>query len=138
MGKFAEIWGFVKARRKYWLAPIIIVLLLLGVVLVGPLRGLRPGSIHIRRFLRVADGGSEWNHAGLSVAGKALCRSGNPARAGFGRCVTVRIEAPQALAVSVSSVLHGNHLPSLFSISKMFSHHVVPGHGERGMVRCNP
>jgi hypothetical protein len=35
MGKFAEIWGFVKARRKYWLAPIIIVLLLLGVVLVA-------------------------------------------------------------------------------------------------------
>lgn len=35
MGKLAEIWGFIRVRRKYWLAPIIIVLLLLGVVLVA-------------------------------------------------------------------------------------------------------
>ncbi len=35
MGKLSDIWGFIAARRKYWLAPIIIVLLLLGLVLVA-------------------------------------------------------------------------------------------------------
>lgn len=31
---FAELWAFMKARKKFWLLPIIIVLLLLGVLLV--------------------------------------------------------------------------------------------------------
>ncbi len=35
MGKLTEIFGFLRARRKYWLAPIIIVLILLGLILVA-------------------------------------------------------------------------------------------------------
>jgi hypothetical protein len=29
-----DLWGFMKVRKKFWLAPIIIVLLLLGSLLV--------------------------------------------------------------------------------------------------------
>ncbi len=29
-----DLWGFMKARKKFWLAPIILVLLLLGVLVV--------------------------------------------------------------------------------------------------------
>jgi hypothetical protein len=29
-----ELWGFMKARRKWWLLPIILVLLLVGALLV--------------------------------------------------------------------------------------------------------
>lgn len=29
-----EFWGFLKARKKFWLAPIIIVLILLGTLIV--------------------------------------------------------------------------------------------------------
>jgi competence protein ComGC len=29
-----ELWAFMKARKKFWLLPIIIILLLLGVLLV--------------------------------------------------------------------------------------------------------
>lgn len=29
-----DLWGFMKARRKFWLAPIIILLVLLGALLV--------------------------------------------------------------------------------------------------------
>jgi len=29
-----DIWGFMRERKKFWLAPIIIVLLLLGVLIV--------------------------------------------------------------------------------------------------------
>jgi len=29
-----DLWAFMRERRKYWLAPIIIVLLLLGVLIV--------------------------------------------------------------------------------------------------------
>ena len=29
-----DLWGFLKVRKKFWLLPIIIVLLLLGVLLV--------------------------------------------------------------------------------------------------------
>jgi len=29
-----DLWGFMKARKKFWLAPIIIVLLLLGMLIV--------------------------------------------------------------------------------------------------------
>lgn len=29
-----DLWGFMKARKKFWLAPVIIVMLLLGVLLV--------------------------------------------------------------------------------------------------------
>ncbi len=28
-----ELWGFLRARKKWWLAPIIIILLLLGVLI---------------------------------------------------------------------------------------------------------
>ena len=30
----ADLWGFMKARKKFWLAPIIVILLLLGVLIV--------------------------------------------------------------------------------------------------------
>jgi hypothetical protein len=30
----ADLWGFMKTRKKFWLAPIIAVLLLLGVLIV--------------------------------------------------------------------------------------------------------
>ncbi len=29
-----DLWGFMKARKKFWLAPIIIIMLLLGVLIV--------------------------------------------------------------------------------------------------------
>ncbi len=29
-----DLWGFMKERKKFWLAPIIVVLLLLGVLIV--------------------------------------------------------------------------------------------------------
>ena len=29
-----DLWAFMKARKKFWLAPIIIVMLLLGVLIV--------------------------------------------------------------------------------------------------------
>ena len=31
---FAEFWDFLKVRKKFWLAPIIILLLLLGALIV--------------------------------------------------------------------------------------------------------
>ncbi|MDI6741195.1 MAG: DUF5989 family protein [Smithella sp.] len=34
MDIFKDLWNFMKERKKFWLAPIIIVLLLLGVLLV--------------------------------------------------------------------------------------------------------
>ena len=33
-GILRELWGFMKARKKWWLLPTIIVLLLVGVLLV--------------------------------------------------------------------------------------------------------
>ncbi len=29
-----DLWGFMKARKKFWLAPIIVIMLLLGVLIV--------------------------------------------------------------------------------------------------------
>ena len=29
-----ELWGFIKVRKKFWLAPIIIVLLFLGALII--------------------------------------------------------------------------------------------------------
>ena len=29
-----DLWGFLKERKKFWLAPIIVVLLLLGILIV--------------------------------------------------------------------------------------------------------
>jgi len=29
-----DLWKFMKARKKFWLAPLIVVLLLLGIVLI--------------------------------------------------------------------------------------------------------
>ena len=34
-----DLWGYMKVRKKFWLAPIIVVLLLLGILIV-----LAPGS----------------------------------------------------------------------------------------------
>lgn len=33
-GVFFELWDFMRARRKWWLAPIIIVMVLVGTLLV--------------------------------------------------------------------------------------------------------
>lgn len=29
-----DLWGFMKARKKFWLAPLIIILLLVGILIV--------------------------------------------------------------------------------------------------------
>ncbi len=34
MGLLREFWGFMKVKKKFWLLPIIIVLLLLGALIV--------------------------------------------------------------------------------------------------------
>lgn len=34
MALFKELWDFLKARRKIWLAPLIVLLLLLGLIIV--------------------------------------------------------------------------------------------------------
>jgi len=34
MDFLADIWKFLKTRKKFWLAPLIIVLLILGVIIV--------------------------------------------------------------------------------------------------------
>jgi hypothetical protein len=34
MDFFKDLWGFLKERKKFWLLPIILVLLLLGVLIV--------------------------------------------------------------------------------------------------------
>jgi hypothetical protein len=34
LGILKEFWAFVKARKRYWLVPIIVVLVVLGVLLV--------------------------------------------------------------------------------------------------------
>ncbi len=34
MGLIRELWGFMKVRKKFWLLPIIIVLVLLGALVV--------------------------------------------------------------------------------------------------------
>ncbi len=31
---FKDLWGFMRVRKKFWLAPIIIVMLLLGALIV--------------------------------------------------------------------------------------------------------
>ena len=34
MDLIADLWGFMKERKKFWLAPIIIVMVLLGLLIV--------------------------------------------------------------------------------------------------------
>lgn len=34
MELLAELWMFVNARKKYWLLPIIVIMLMLGVIIV--------------------------------------------------------------------------------------------------------
>ncbi len=34
MGLLREFWGFMKVRKKFWLLPIIIILVLLGTLIV--------------------------------------------------------------------------------------------------------
>ncbi len=34
MGLLREFWGFIKVRKKFWLLPIIIILVLLGALIV--------------------------------------------------------------------------------------------------------
>ena len=31
---FVELWGFMRVRKKFWLAPIIMILLLLGLLII--------------------------------------------------------------------------------------------------------
>ena len=33
-GLFAQIWGYVKAEKKFWLLPIVVMLVLVGTLLV--------------------------------------------------------------------------------------------------------
>jgi hypothetical protein len=30
----SDLWGFMRARKKYWLAPVIVVMVLLGLLIV--------------------------------------------------------------------------------------------------------
>ena len=34
MDFFKDLWGFLKTRKKYWLAPVILVLLFFGLLIV--------------------------------------------------------------------------------------------------------
>lgn len=34
MGMLKEVWGFVRVRKKFWLLPVIIFLILLGTLIV--------------------------------------------------------------------------------------------------------
>ena len=34
MSAFSDLWGFLKERKKWWLLPMVIVLLLFGVLIV--------------------------------------------------------------------------------------------------------
>jgi hypothetical protein len=34
MSFLKELWSFLKARKKFWLAPIILIMLLLGVLMI--------------------------------------------------------------------------------------------------------
>ncbi|MFV1976145.1 MAG: DUF5989 family protein [Candidatus Scalindua sp.] len=34
MGLISELWGFMKVRKKFWLLPILIILVLLGALIV--------------------------------------------------------------------------------------------------------
>ncbi len=34
MNVFGDLWGFMKVRKKYWLLPIILTLLLVGILIV--------------------------------------------------------------------------------------------------------
>ena len=34
MSIFAELWDFMKTRKKFWLLPIVLVMLLLGTILI--------------------------------------------------------------------------------------------------------
>jgi len=34
MGLFGELWDFLKTRKKMWLLPVIIILLLLGLLII--------------------------------------------------------------------------------------------------------
>lgn len=43
LATFTEIWGFLRERKKYWLAPIIILLAFFGLLIVaGEASGLGP------------------------------------------------------------------------------------------------
>jgi hypothetical protein len=39
-GLIADIWGFLKARKAWWLAPLIVMLILMGALLVAGGSGL--------------------------------------------------------------------------------------------------
>ena len=34
MGLISELWGFMKVRKKFWLLPIMVILVLLGALIV--------------------------------------------------------------------------------------------------------
>ena len=40
MSFLAELWAFVRARKKYWLVPVLLMMVLLGVLIV-----MAPGSV---------------------------------------------------------------------------------------------
>jgi len=45
-----DLWAFMRVRKKFWLAPVILSLLLLGtLVVLSRVRSLRPLSTHCSR-----------------------------------------------------------------------------------------
>ena len=48
---FGELWAFMKVRKKWWLGPIVLTMLLLSVT-DRPDRRLRGRALHLRALLR--------------------------------------------------------------------------------------
>jgi hypothetical protein len=48
----SELWQLMKYNKKYWLAPIVSVLVLVGVLLI--VAGLRAGAVHLHPILNGA------------------------------------------------------------------------------------
>ena len=54
MSLIKEFWDFMKVRKKFWLAPILIVLVILSGFIVSCITVASGGSIHLHSFLRRA------------------------------------------------------------------------------------
>ena len=55
-----ELWAYMKVRKKWWLAPILIVLFLVGAS-AGLRPGLGPGTVHLHHLLsRAAVRAAQW------------------------------------------------------------------------------
>lgn len=54
MGIIKELWQFLKARKKFWLFPVIMVMLFLGVLIVLS-QGSAIAPIYLYNFLEILD-----------------------------------------------------------------------------------